>query len=265
VTRGNKVLIAAIGLLIIVMAVMYFVMPLLGFSYSVIMSSSLQHDNDQSQLGVLDTGDIAMTVGPDSVEIQSYVKGTTTGYRSFGDYGSIITYERGSNENPVIHRAIVWLTYNGNGTWSSTELADYQGDWYCPGCTYHNLQGILTFTDITQSHKRVEINLDSLGRQSGFLTMGDNPVTNPNFDQSGLISHPVSMSEIKSVAMYEIPWLGVVKVYMTPEKKQYLEHVPNSIYSMIMLYSMIAILIYCCDVFHIYDDTRKKRRELEAL
>ena len=264
-TRGNKVLIAAIGLLILVMAVMYFVMPLLGFSYSVIMSSSLQHDNDQSQIGILDTGDITMTVSPDSIEIQSYYKARSTGYMSFGDYGDIITYDRGSSGNPVIHRAIIWLEYNDNGTWTSTELADYTNEWYCPGCQYYNLRGILTFTDLTQSHKNVSINLDTLGRESGYLTLGDNPDTNKSFDQGGLISHPVTEKEILSVAKYEIPWLGVVKVYMTPDKRQYLDHVPNSIYSMIMLYSMIALLIYCCDVYHIHKDTSKKRKELELL
>ncbi len=203
---------------------------------------------------------------PAKADIQSYIEGFSTGHKTFGDYGSVLIYERGDDVNPVIHRAIVWLDYNGNGTWTADSLKNYTA-WTCTGSSdYRSLSGILTFNDITQSHKEVSINLDNLGKQSGYLTMGDNPETNSYLDQAvGIISHPVGIDEIRSVALQELPWLGVIKVFMTPSKKAYLDHVPNSIYSIIMLFVSVFAIIYCCDIFYQKKALKEKQKELERL
>ena len=269
-SRGSKILLSVIGVFIlIVLGGFLYVNANSGLdsSLSVIMSSSMQHDNDMSQIGKIDTGDVMIIKSPDRVSIHSYVEGTQDGYRSFGDYGSVIIYDRGDDVNPVIHRAIVWLDYNGRGTWSIPSLAGYKGLWSCTsGSDYMNMSGTLIFTDITQSAKTVSINLDSLKKQSGYLTMGDNPVTNKYFDQgAGIIDHPIGNDEIKAVAVYEIPWMGVIKVYMTDGKRSYLEHVPNSIYSLVMLFVMIFLIIYCCDFYHTHKTVRTKEKELEEI
>lgn len=268
--RGSKILIAIVGIL--------FLSVIAGYAYihatsgldsplSVIMSSSMQHDNDRSQLGVIDTGDVMVIKSPSKVTIQSYVEATNTGYKTFGDYGSVIIYERGDDINPCIHRAIIWLEYNGNGTWSAESLKDYKGQWSCTsGTDYRNLYGTLEFTDITQSGKNPRINLDLLGKKSGYLTMGDNPVTNQGFDQYiGIISHPIGTDDIRSVAVMEIPWMGVIKVAMTPNKKSYLSHVPNSISSLIMLFVLVFALIYCCDMFYSKKELKQKKKKLKEL
>ena len=69
-------------------------------------------------------------------------------------------------------------------------------------------------------------------------------------EAAGIISHPVGTEEIRSVAMMEIPWLGVIKVYMTESKRAFLEHVPNSINCLIMIFVLIFSVIYCCDIFY---------------
>ena len=270
-SRGSKVILSVIGIFAIIIAG--------GFIYinstsgldsplSVIMSSSMQHDNYESSIGTIDTGDVMIIKSPEKVTIYSYVEGTINGYRSFGDYGSVIIYERGDDVNPVIHRAIVWLDYN-NGKWSCPSLANYKGLWSCPSSNndYMNLRGTLTFTDVTQSRKTVSINLDDFtdkNRHSGYLTMGDNPVTNTYFDQSaGIISHPIGSDDIRAVAVHEIPWMGVIKVYMTENKKAYLEHVPNSVNSLIMLFVMVFAVIYCCDFYHTHNENMRKRAEIE--
>ena len=269
-SRGTKIILSAVGVV--------FVVVLAGFLYinatsgldsplSVIMSSSMQHDNDQSQIGIIDTGDVMIIKSPEKTTIHSYVEGTIDGYRSFGDYGSVIIYNRGDDVNPVIHRAIVWLDYNARGSWSIPTLAHYNGLWSCTsGTDYMNLSGTLTFTDITKSAKTVSINLDSLKKQSGYLTMGDNPETNRYFDQgAGIINYPIGGDDIKAVAMYEIPWMGVIKVYMTENKRSYLEHVPNSINCLIMLFVMVFAIIYCCDFYHSYKETLARRKEIEEI
>ncbi len=240
---------------------------------SVIMSRSMQHDNEQSQIGVIDTGDVmviekyskAMNEG----RVYSYVEGTINGYRSFGDYGSVIIYDRDTDMNPVIHRAIVWLDYNGDGTWSIPSFAEYKGEWECIKngikiTNYNKLSGTLTFIDVTQSQKTVSIKLDDLGKQSGYLTMGDN-ISNYYFDQLSLtpVRAPIGTDQIRSVAIMEIPWMGVIKVYMTEDKREQLQYVPNSINCLIMLFVMVFALIYCCDIFYKHRYLRDAKRTLE--
>ena len=268
--RGNRVLIIACGILAAFVIGLYIdihIVSGLDSPLSVVMSSSMQHDPNSSSIGVIDTGDVVIVSDPSRVEIQSYVEALSTGYKSFGDYGSVIIYNRSGDVNPVIHRAIVWIEYNGDGTWSIPSLKDYGDDfWTCSGSTdCYSLKGTLIFNDITQSHKNVKIYLDTIGKNSGYLTMGDNPVTNKEFDQMGIISHPVGIDDIRSVAVQEIPWLGVVKVFMTRDKQANLQHVPNSVCSMIMLFFMIFSLIYCCDFMYQRKELKDKQRRFERL
>ena len=267
--RGSKALIVIVGVLVVCLLGSYVsIHNASGMEHplSVIMSSSMQHDPHHSSIGTIDTGDVIVVQDPSRAKIESYVEGYVSGYKTFGDYGSVVIYNRGDDVNPCIHRAIVWLDYNGNGTWSAPSLKDYTA-WTCSGSSdYRSLSGTLTFPDITQSHKNVSINLDGLGKQSGYLTMGDNPESNKYFDQSvGIISHPVGMEDIRSVALWEIPWFGVIKVYMTPSKRTYLDNVPNSIWSLVLLFAMIFAVIHCCDWYYQKKDLKEKEEELKRL
>ncbi len=269
VKRESRILIAVIGILAIILGAGYigiFTVSGLDSPLSVVTSSSMQHDNDLSQIGVIDTGDVMIIQAPSKVDIQSYVEGTISGLKMFGDYGHVIVYNRGDDVNPVIHRAIIWLDYNSkDGTWSAPSLADYKGSWSCTGSNnYLSLSGTLTFQGITQSNKTVSINLDSLGKQSGYLTMGDNPVSNSYFDQAvGIISHPIGNDDIRSVPIMELPWMGVLKVYMTENKRAYLSHVPNSSICLIMLFATVIGLIYSYDIFYLRKKLAKDQKELD--
>ncbi len=222
--------------------------------FSVVMSQSMQHDPDRSDLGCIDTGDVVVVKNKANATIESYVVGTNTGYSTFGDYGSVIIYERNSSSNPVIHRAIVWLDWNSNtNTWSSEELKDYKGTWYCTvngmeENDYNDLQGVLTFKDLTQSKKTVNINLSNLEKSSGYLTLGDNPKTNLSFDQvSGIISHPISYDDIRSVPFAEIPWLGTIKLLINGNTNN-LSYVPNSLPSLAMTIVTIIGAVLLIDI-----------------
>ena len=226
----------------------------MGTPFSVVMSQSMQHDPDRSEIGCIDTGDVVVVKNKNSATIESYVVATNTGYSTFGDYGSVIIYERDSSSNPVIHRAIVWLDWNPTTeTWSSKELVDYKGEWYCNVNGSHenntnNLRGTLTFENLTQSGKTVKINLSTLGKQSGYLTLGDNPKTNLSFDQaSGIISHPIGNDDIRSVPFFEIPWLGTIKLLINGNNAN-LSYVPNSLPSLAMVIVTIIGAILLIDV-----------------
>jgi signal peptidase len=270
VSRGNKILFALIGIILIVAVGGYLAIHAisgLDSPVSVVMSSSMQHDNNKSQIGIIDTGDVMIVQDPNKIEIQTFIEGTISGYKSFGDYGNVIIYERGGEKNPVIHRAILWIEYDpDNECWSIPSLKDYQGEWSCSTGSkdYNRLNGSVSFVGLTQSKKNVTLYLENMEKSSGYITMGDNPVTNIGFDQPfSTLNHPVSLEEIRSVAAVEIPWMGIVKVYISSDKQSFLSHVPNSIACVVMLFVTIFALIYCCDFYRVRKEYINSKREFE--
>ena len=281
VNKADKNLLISVGIIIVIFVGGYAsLVAYSGFSspFSIVMSQSMQHDPHQSEIGCIDTGDIVIVQDPSKAEIKSYIDGTKSGYQSFGDYGSVIIYNRGGNQNPVIHRAIIWLEYNPeNDTWSAPSLQGYSGTWHYEyidengeiatnNSDYNNIRGTLYFDDITVSLKDVSISLDGLEKKSGFLTMGDNPETNTTFDQaSSIIDHPIGYEDIRSVPVFEIPWLGTIKILVNGG--QNLEDVPNSLPSLIMLFVTIFGFLMLIDATSLYrnkillnDELRKIRQ-----
>jgi len=271
----NKRLLVVLGVFLIILVGGYTgIKAYTGFDtpFSVVMSQSMQHDNERSEIGCIDTGDIVIVKSPEKADIQSYFEGLDTGFRSFDDYGSVIIYERGYNQNPVIHRAILWLEYNGDGTWSAPDLEGHENKWLCMDVrngsleritNYNELSGTLKFIDITQSGKTLEINLDNLGDESGFLTLGDNPVGNLNFDQnSGIVNHLVGMDDIRSVPILEIPWAGTTKILLKNDGEN-LEYVPNSLPSLIMAFIVIISLILIVDAILLRKNTEDMKNEMK--
>ncbi len=263
----DKEFIVFIGVIVIILAGGYAGLAAytgFGSPFSVVMSESMQHDPNHSEIGCIDTGDVVIVRSPDKVGIQSYVEGTETGFRSFGDFGSVIIYERGGNQNPVIHRAIVWLEWS-DGKWSAPSLKDYDGEWYYEidgekYTDYNNIRGNLHFIGITDSKKDVHINLDNMPKRSGYLTMGDNPITNRGFDQaSGIINHLISTDEIRSIPVLEVPWLGTLKILLNENGKN-LDHVPNSLPSLIMTFVVLISLLMIIDMRYII----KNKKELDS-
>lgn len=266
VNRADRNLLISVGIIIVIFVGGYAsLVAYTGFTspFSIVMSQSMQHDPDQSEIGSIDTGDIVIVMDPSKAEIQSYVDGTKSGYESFGDYGSVIIYNRGGNQNPVIHRAIIWLEYNpANDTWSAPSLQGYEGTWYYQyidelgnvqinNSDWNNIRGTLYFEDITASEKDVRISLDNLQKKSGFLTLGDNPKTNLNFDQeSSIIDHAIGYEDIWSIPVLEIPWLGTIKILVNGGEN--LEDVPNSLPSLIMLFVTVFGFLMLIDAVSLF-------------
>lgn len=275
VKKSDRDLILSIGIAALIMVGGYCALVLYtGFTspFSVVMSQSMQHSETQSEIGIIDTGDVVIVKDPSTVTIYSYVEGTQNGYTSFGDYGSVIIYDRGNSQNPVIHRAIVWLEYNADtNTWSAPSLENYSGTWYWLFTedssdrqkTWYNMQGILVFEDITQSGKTVSINLNTLYPTSGYLTMGDN-ISNNYFDQAtSIVDHLISMDDIVSVPIVEIPWLGIIKILANGGNN--LQYVTNSLPSLIISFVTIFALLLFIDGIALYRNEKGIRYKLDQV
>lgn len=277
---SRNTIIVLIAAVVIVLTIFGSVNLMSGVSppYTVVESQSMQHGTE-SELGVIDTGDMVIVKDPDKVEIQSFVEGYASGYTSFGSYGDVIIYERGNNTKPVIHRAIVWLDCNISAdenekvTWSAPSLEHYtdsEGEplWYCEDSNdFNNLSGSLVIYGLSYDNKSLSINLDNLAirnTDSGYLTLGD---YNNAFDQSGgIVNKLVSKDMIRSVAWIEIPWIGCLKLILKGNSDVVNNYAPNSIPCLTLCVFAVIVLLFGLNFVIDYYDYSKyfklKRKDL---
>jgi len=197
----------------------------------VVESDSMQH-GPNDQLGLLNAGDIVLAQKVSFGQITPYVVGLATGYSTYGEYGDVLLYEPngGAGSTPVIHRAIVYLDWNPDGSYNATGLAGLACGtergavfaYFPPGpmvagtCQTTDLTGTLDFYNIGWNSVDLSIPLSApaLGKHSGFVTLGDN--NDGVFDQSGaatpIISALVEPGWIVGVARGMLPWFGAVKL-----------------------------------------------------
>src|SRR5207247_8305045 len=83
----------------------------------VVESSSMQHADHESLLGVIDTGDMVFQqAAPTRADVVTYLEGRASGYSTYGEYGDVIIFRRAGNPTAVSDRAIMYITLYTNGT-----------------------------------------------------------------------------------------------------------------------------------------------------
>jgi signal peptidase len=198
----------------------------------VVESASMQHGSGDT-LGLINTGDLVLAQKVDPSQVVTYVVGEQTGYTTYGEYGDVLLYHPDGNTaaTPIIHRAILYLEYDGGNQWSAPSLSPlacsigshpyYSVSSSPTGCGTQGISGKLTLYGIGWQGVDVVVPLDpnELGAHSGFLTMGDNNYVpgNPGQgepDQTFGISHLVDPSWVLGVARGMIPWFGAVKLLL---------------------------------------------------
>jgi signal peptidase len=196
----------------------------------VVESDSMQHGS-VDELGLINTGDLILAQKVDTSTVVPYVVGMQTGYSTYGEYGDVLLYHPNGDTSvtPVIHRALVYLTRNSDGTWSVPALSPlpcsaadhpYYYVTLASGagtCAWNGISGTLTLYGIGWQSATVPIPLSSMGRSSGFVTMGDNNYlpgspAEGEIDQTFGISALVQDSWVLGVARGMIPWFGAVKL-----------------------------------------------------
>lgn len=102
VKRENKKLFFHVGVVLVICTCGYAgLVSYTGFNspFCVIISESMQHNPYYSGINSIDTADVMIIRSPGKYSIQSYVESTLTGYKTFGDYGSVIVYNREEKQN----------------------------------------------------------------------------------------------------------------------------------------------------------------------
>jgi signal peptidase len=116
-------------------------------------------------------GDLIFIRSPQRGEIVTYVEGMKTNYKSFNDYGNVILYKKqGRPDVTPIIHRAMYYVKKGEPMWRGGPPAPYDG----------------------------------------YITKGDNRITNQYYDQMGSISYhaPVREEWIVGVAVYRIPYIG---------------------------------------------------------
>ncbi len=204
----------------------------------VIESNSMQHGDD-SEVGVIDTGDLVLVKETDNEDdIISYVEGMSKGYKTYSQYGDVIIYRKNNNKDtPVIHRPVLYLGLN-KSTDSSFDIPalgklkyGLDADWYLkpddPG-RWWNLGREFTIAINNYGYSKIEItiNLNNIHNKcfsdrayhSGFVTLGDhngNSIDQGNLDAGAEKVRPVQPEWIIGKARGELPWMGVAKLWLS--------------------------------------------------
>lgn len=198
----------------------------------VVESESMQHNDDLSYIGVIDTGDLTLVRTLDKAGSPvTWVEGRESGYRTYSEFGDVVIYHKNgqTQTTPIIHRAIVRIVYDpGTGGFDvpSLDLQDVTDSFVIEDFhSYHN--GRLETITLTINVETILKNFDNAGLEphGGIITKGDHnrevdqyslPAwTDPGPAPPGLsrLVEPVEEGWIVGMARGEIPWFGLIKLW----------------------------------------------------
>ena len=239
----------------------------------VIESNSMMHGSD-SNIGVIDTGDLVLVKDVSGrSDVKSYWDGKKTNYETYGSYGDVIIFRKnGLDDTPVIHRAVLWVEYNASG--SNNKYPEF-GSFDIPSKGEFDVTKTW-ISDYKPNGGNLSLNLLELltnfktyGRDphSGFLTKGDNNVQVDQLstlrDSKGRAVEPINSSWIVGKAEGELPWFGLIKLFVGGETGQPGKAAPQTSVNMLILsIALIIIIPIVLDVsFSILGKRMKKKRE----
>ncbi len=202
----------------------------------VVESESMQHSNEWSEVGVIDTGDLTFvrTLGR-AGGVTTWVEGRDRGYDRHGDFGDVVVYHKNglTGTTPIIHRVIVWLEYNQTGGSYDVPTLDVLNEahgFYVRGLTsYHT--GEREEIDLYVDVARILQNFQGRPPHSGYVTKGDHnreadQVSLPSWTGAGApptgtspLVEPVKDAWVVGVARGELPWFGLIKLWANGQTK----------------------------------------------
>ena len=251
----RDILVAFLVVFIILIILWSYTGQWFGAPMVAIESGSMMHLNEEfGRIGYIDAGDMVLLVKvndkSDILTRGSDYDGEKAkglgGFQSYGDFGDVIIYKKygKTDEDQIIHRAICWIELNEDETYSVPEY------------------GIIDVNSVSIN----EIGLINYRpSHSGFITQGDNPLTNDRCDQAGgICSEPIKPEWITGKARFELPWIGTINLLFNDiisgsfwnNNEITVYNVP--IDSIICLFILIVIIISIPIILDIYDYKRKK-------
>jgi signal peptidase len=228
----RRIIKAAIGLgrdllfaFIIVLALMLVLYAYCGIwpPMVVVESGSMQHSNEESYIGVIDTGDMVFVKNINSVDdLTTYVDGEAMDYSTYGAFGDVVIYRPNGNiaQTPIIHRIVVWIEANDSlASPAVSGVIDYENYTFdIPSLGISGSVENITLQNYGHNDRAVIISLwdvlitfsyQGVEPHDGFITLGDN---NPTTDQRRGSYFPVKGEWVVGKAIGELPWFGLIKL-----------------------------------------------------
>jgi len=198
----------------------------------VVESSSMQHGNDASNLGVIDTGDMVFQQAASTrSSVITYIEGRASGYATYGDFGDVIIFRRAGTPTPIIHRAIMYIALHANGTADVPDILLLPTSEWVAQNGAGTTQVPMYLKSLTIRHMGFEHNINMtftfgafpLAQRTGFVTMGDNnsfrqcrAQRDDCRDGYDPLSSMPRLEDVQGRARGEIPWIGLVKLTLQP-------------------------------------------------
>jgi signal peptidase I len=256
ITFVRDILVAVLVVLLILSILWGYTGQWFGAPMVAIESGSMMHAEEPfGRIGYIDAGDMVLLVKVNKqseITVRgdiSYLEDDSLNrFFSYGDYGDVIVYQKygRTNEEQIIHRAICWINYNSNGTYTVEEYG------------IHNASSV-TISEIGLNNYKPS--------HSGFITKGDNPKTNDRCDQAGgICSEPIKFEWITGKARGELPWVGTINLlfndiisgsFFNENERPTVYNVPQD--SIISLVILIIVLVSIPITLDIYDYYREKK------
>jgi signal peptidase len=241
----------------------------------VIESSSMMHGSD-SQIGVIDTGDLTLVKkADDRGGIITYLeaanpKDPNYGFKTYGDFGHVIIYKKsGLAGTPVIHRAIAWVEYNK--TASHPAQGTFKGD--LPdagvyGVSQYTVSGLRSYNPVYRTGNPFVIDLQSIfskmavytAPHDGFVTHGDNnleKVDQESLTVNGRLVEPVRLEWVVGRAEGELPWFGLLKLWISGQPTGTFP--PSSVQGLVVTIVLLVVVPVSVDI--LIDRYRKRRKD----
>lgn len=207
--------------------------------FMVVESRSMQHSDNSSAIGVIDTGDVVVVSEPSTYGTpRTYLDSLKDGYSSFGGLGDVVIYQIPGDDVPIVHRALCELVYNSSARgFDIPGLADLPHDaWSVPGedRSGRGLDKWVELYGIGYAGVTVHIDLNSTFRavegdpHGGLVTVGDynwEEVGGERIgivDQGSLVDGPVKWEWVIGKVVGEVPWLGTLRLWLTGTMPPYM-------------------------------------------
>lgn len=200
----------------------------------VVESSSMQHANDESFFGVIDTGDMVFQqTASTRASVITYLEGRASGYSTYGDFGDVVIFQRPQSTTPVIHRPIMYITLHAGGTADVPDLTLLpSSEWQAtngsgPTTNPYGLRSVTIHQMGFQHDLGITfdfLDLSVFAPRSGYVTMGDHnaylacaqnrdPCRASTPYDTGWLPR---QSDIIGRARGEFPWFGLLKLTLSP-------------------------------------------------
>ncbi len=269
VSLARDVIVAFLFVLIILLALWSYTGQWFGAPLVAIESGSMEHLNEPfGRIGTINAGDMVLLVkisNKDDITPYSISKDY-----NYGKKGDVVIYHPDGNEkvDQIIHRAMCWIDVEIEGSNTYYTIKEY-------GIIRHNATEPLYIPEcgIWNAASNSSVVLDGKTNQryhyqkfthSGFITKGDNPLTNRECDQIGGISNQLIKVEwISGKASGELPWIGTINLLfndLTTTGEDTISNVPQDCLTCFAIVIIILVSIpVSLDLYGYYKDKKQKK------